>query len=206
MKMKHIIAMVVAIVVISHGAKAEVAQRAEDVRPLLIGSAVPETMVTTMDGQSVSLNQLLQGHTSVLIFYRGGWCPYCNAHLADIQRVEADLKTLGVQILAISPDRAEILVQSVDKNALTYQLLSDASMDTAKAFGIAFQVDAPTLDVYKGYGIDLEVASGQSHHLLPVPSVFVVNRDGLVAFSYVNPDYKQRLHPDVLVAAAKAAQ
>lgn len=79
-------------------------------------------------------------------------------------------------------------------------------MEAAKSFGIAFRVDAATVEKYKGYGIDLEQASGETHHLLPVPSVFVVGREGTVLFSYVNPDYRVRLDPDVLLAVAKSVQ
>jgi hypothetical protein len=51
---------------------------------------------------------------------------------------------------------------------------------------------------------NLEAASGEKHHLLPVPSVFIVGREGMIGFTYVNPDYKVRIDSDVLLAAAKA--
>ena len=78
-------------------------------------------------------------------------------------------------------------------------------MIAAKALGIAFRVDDATVNKYKtAYGIDLEADSGQKHHLLPVPSVFLVGRDGIIQFSYVNPNYKVRIDPAVLLEAAKA--
>ncbi|MGH2569205.1 MAG: hypothetical protein ACRDGA_12785, partial [Bacteroidota bacterium] len=61
------------------------------------------------------------------------------------------------------------------------------------------------LQRYKTINIDLEDASGESHHLLPVPAVFIVGTDGVIRFSYVNPNYRVRIDPDVLLAAAKAA-
>ena len=122
-----------------------------------------------------------------------------------MQAAEADLLNLGYQILAISPDRTPKLGESVEKGKLTYTLLSDSSMTAAQAFGIAFRVDDATLEKYKGYNIDLEAASGEKHHLLPVPAVFIVGTDGVIAFVYANPDYKVRLTPEVLLAAAKAA-
>ena len=78
-------------------------------------------------------------------------------------------------------------------------------MTAASAFGIAHKVDDDTLKVYKNYGIDLEESSGEQHHLLPVPSVVRVGKSGRIEFQYVNPDYKIRLDPQVLLAAAKAA-
>ena len=91
----------------------------------------------------------------------------------------------------------------MQKEKLTYTLLSDSKMEAAQALGIAFKVDDATLDRYEEYGIDLERASGEKHHLLPVPSVFIVGTDGTISFEHVNPNYKVRLHPDLLLAAAK---
>lgn len=78
-------------------------------------------------------------------------------------------------------------------------------MVASKAFGLAFKVAETTVEQYKKGGIDLENASGEKHHLLPVPAVFIVGTDGIIKFEYINPNYKVRLDPDVLLAAAKAA-
>lgn len=56
---------------------------------------------------------------------------------------------------------------------------------------------------YQEYGIDLEEASGQTHHVLPVPAVYFVSAEGKVLFQYVNPDYRVRLEPEILLAAAR---
>ncbi len=93
----------------------------------------------------------------------------------------------------------------VDKHELGYTLLSDATMGAAYAYGIAYKVDKATVDRYKGYGIDLEAASGQSHLELPVPAVFVYDASGAMTFQYVNPDHKTRVPANVLLAAVRAA-
>ncbi len=111
---------------------------------------------------------------------------------------------MGYQILAISADSPEYLSQSKQKHQMGYTLLSDHSMQGAMALGIAWQVSAETLKMYKGYGIDLEKASGEKHHILPVPATFVVGTDGKIWFAYVNPDYKVRVPAQVLLEAARA--
>jgi peroxiredoxin len=113
------------------------------------------------------------------------------------------LKKLGVQILAISPDKPEELKKSIDKNKLNYQLLSDSKIAAAKAFGIAFGVDSETLSKLKGYGIDLNASSGEDHNILPVPSVFAISADGTISNSYVNPDYTQRPSAQFVLTMAK---
>jgi len=78
-------------------------------------------------------------------------------------------------------------------------------MEAAQSFGIAFRLDDATVKQFKAYGIDVEEASGYDHHLLPVPAVFVIDPEGVIDFQYVNPDYRARLDPQVLLAAAQAA-
>lgn len=179
---------------------------AMELRPLMIGQPIPDTELKTAAGKTFDLQAAVQEQPVVLIFYRGGWCPFCNAHLGQLQEAAPQLRELGYQIIGISPDRPEELQKSLGKGSLSYTLLSDSSMAAAKAFGIAFEVDAPMLKKLASYNIDIEAASGETHHLLPVPSVFIVGSDGIIDFSYANPDYKTRLAPEVLLAAAKAAR
>lgn len=79
-------------------------------------------------------------------------------------------------------------------------------MVAAQAFRVAYQVDSDTLNQLKKYGIDLEEASGENHHMLPVPAVFITGTDGVIQFVYANPDYKVRITPDMLLAVAKTVR
>ncbi len=115
------------------------------------------------------------------------------------------MKELGYQILAVSPDDPDHLLASSKKYSLSYTLLSDSHMKAARAFGIAFKVNAETLEKFKSYGINLDEASGQSHHMLPVPAAYVFGTDGVVKFMYFNEDYKVRVKSVDLLAAAKSA-
>lgn len=184
-------------------ADAAVPNRAEDVTPLDVGQTAPTATLRTVAGESVDLKKRFAERPTALIFYRGGWCPYCTRHLSAMVQVEPKLVEMGYQVLAISPDRPEALQSTLGEHELKYQLLSDADMALAKAFGLAFRVDDATVVKYHGYGIDLEKASGHDHHLLPVPAVYLINPDGTIRFAHWDPDYRQRLDPDEVLAAAK---
>jgi peroxiredoxin len=186
------------------GLLAAVATAVEE-KPLAVGQPIPDVSLRTADGQVLALQAAAKEQPLVVIFYRGGWCPFCNRHLGQLQEAQPQLKELGYRILAISPDRPEKLAESTTKGGLSYTLLSDSSMAAAQAFGLAFEVDAPMLKKLDSYNIDIEGASGETHHLLPIPAVFIVGQDGVIDFSYANPDYKTRLAPEVLLSAAKAA-
>lgn len=180
------------------------AQAAEDVNPLLISSEIPDVKLMNIEGQTIRLKELVSQKPTIIVFYRGGWCPYCNRQLSDLHTIEEQLYEIGYQLLAISPDRPEKLKATLNNSELGYTLLSDSPMDVSKAFGIAFKVDQETVDQYKANGLDMEGDSGYDHHLLPAPAVYIVNTDGIVKFNYVNPNYKERINGEVLLTAAKA--
>lgn len=185
--------------------EAGVAASAEEICPIKVGARIPSVSVKTIEGEAVELTSAVAKKPTVLIFYRGGWCVYCNAQLQQLRTIEPTLRGLGYQLIAVSPDRSEKLRESLDKHSLGYTLLSDSKLTAAKQFGLVFRVADQTLQRYKTFNIDLEDASGELHHLLPVPAVFIVGMDGTIRFSYVNPNYRVRLDPDILLMAAKTA-
>ena len=182
----------------------ELAPTASEIRPILLGSNMPDVPLTTVSGKSTTLKRQVAGKPAILVFYRGGWCPFCNLQLSDLRLIQKETKALGYQIIAISPDRPEELNRTLAKQKLEYTLLSDSKADALRAFGIGFVADAATIEKYKSYGIDLEKSSGQKHHGLPVPSVFIVDAKGVLQFSYSHPDYTVRIPGSVILAAAKA--
>jgi len=174
------------------------------VAPLAIGATMPSVTVRNPDGSPRELGPGKLSKPTIVIFYRGGWCPYCNRHMGAIKRVEPDLVGLGYDLLFLSSDRPDILYSSLKEPDIHYTLLSDARMDAARAFHVAFQLDAKGLAEYRGYGIDLEATTGEKHHQLPVPAVFIIDRAGVIRFVHANPDFTTRLSPTELLAAARA--
>jgi peroxiredoxin len=181
------------------------AQAQTNTTPLKVGDAIPDVTLRTEDDKQVSLRKLVSEKPTVLIFYRGGWCPFCTRHLKDLVGIESDLEKQGAQLLAISMDQPGKLKATPDREKLHYRLLSDSDAAAAKAFGIAFKVDDATVEKYKGYGINLDAASGKDHHILPHPAVFVADTSGTIRFAHVNPDYKVRLEPKKILEAAQTA-
>ena len=120
-----------------------------------------------------------------------------------MQQIEGKLIGMGYQILAISVDKPEKLKETLMKYEMKYRLLSDSRMEGSKAFGIAFKAGQKNLEKNGEYEATLEAYSGEKHHLLPVPSVFITGTDGIIKYEYSNPDYKIRIKPDVLLEEAQ---
>ena len=179
---------------------------ADHVTPLSVGTRLPDVTVKTAEDQDFNLVAQTSGKPTVIIFYRGGWCPYCNLHLAQLQEAEPKLLALGYQILAISTDRPEGLHVTTDKHHLTYTLLSDRDMVAASAFHVAFKLPEAEREKYLDHGIDLpSIPNDPSNRWLIVPSVFIVNKEGEIKFVHSNPDFKKRISLPDLLAAAEAA-
>jgi peroxiredoxin len=156
------------------------------------------------NSEKIDLNKKISEKNTILIFYRGGWCPYCNKQLSDLKKIEKEILDLGFQIIAISPDKPENLKKSIDKHNISYLLVSDSSMEVAKSLNVFFKVDDVTLTKYKLFGIDLNESSGQKHNLLPVPSVYIVDKNGNIKFKHSNPDYTVRLDSQTILDKVKS--
>ena len=189
--------------VLSMSVHAQVAASPTDVQPLRVGSAAPLFAGTDMGGKLHTFDPQGYRHPMIVIFYRGGWCPYCNMQLSDMRLAEPTLKQEGFDIIFLSTDRPEILYSSLKAEKINYTLLSDSHLKAAEAFHIAYKLDGATLAAQKKYGVDLDQTTGTALHELPVPSVFIIDTSGTIRYVYSNPDYKIRLTAEALSSAAK---
>lgn len=169
------------------------------------GRPIPDVTVRSETGDEVKLRELMAGKPAVLIFYRGGWCPYCQKHLLGLASIEPDLQAAGVGLFAISMDQPSKLRETPNRDKLAYHLLSDCDAEAVQAFGIAYVADAATLAALQSYHIDIEAASGRNHHILPHPAVFVVDAKGVIRFTHADTDFKVRLDPAKILDAARQA-
>lgn len=179
----------------------DVPQKPEDISPLLVGETIPDVTLLNVSGQSVNLKSEVAKKPTILVFYRGGWCPFCNKHLAELRTLQPDMDRMGYQMIAISTDAPEGLKNTYEKAELTYTLLSDADVSAAKAFGLAFKAPANYDDMLvkssKGKNAD---------KLLPVPSVFVLDTKGVIRYEHINPNFKERVSAKILKAVTEALQ
>ena len=184
--------------------RTDIHDEASQVQPLLPGMKAAAFDVLTVEGEPYHFDPDHMQMPLVLTFFRGGWCPYCNLHLSEMRKAEAELDALGFDIWFVSVDQPSVLYASLEEPDIGYTLFSDSGLSATRGFGLAFRMPDDLVEKYLEYGVDLEAASGQTHHVLPAPSTFLIGTDGIIRFQYTNPDYKVRLHPDVLLAAARS--
>jgi peroxiredoxin len=183
-----------------------IAAAPEKTTPLKVGDKAPDLTLKTTTGDEILLSSLHEKNPVVLVFFRGGWCPVCSRHTAELIKVYPQIKELGAEMVGISPDSVESSQANVEKNKIGFPILSDADVSAAKAFGLAFKVDDATVTKYKGFGIDLKKASGQEHQALPIPAVYIVDKSGTIVFAQSNPDYRQRLGAKMIIEELKTVK
>ena len=179
---------------------------AADAQPWEKGAKVPSVSVNNLSGEAVALDELVSAKPTVLIFYRGGWCPYCTKHLAAVQKAQDKITDLGLQVVGISPDRPAKNKEAGMKHDIGYTLLSDSSAEAMKAFGVAFKVPDSLVSKYKNeYGIDIHGDSGETHNILPVPALYLVGTDGTIRFAHFDANYRERLGTGQILTKLKRA-
>ena len=175
-----------------------IAQNASEVCTLNIGSEVPSAIIKSIDGKEIDIKSISSEKPTIIVFYRGGWCPYCTRHLSELRKIQKEIDELGYQVIALSTDDIRDLPSTIKEEKLSYKLFSDRKYNAIKAFGIAFKPKEKRLPVYARVMKMLE-----KDILVPVPAVFVI-KDGIIQYRYVNPIYSTRISSEMLISALKA--
>lgn len=173
-------------------------------RALQRGDKAPDLTLPDALNQPVRLSTLWQQGPLVLIFYRGGWCPYCNLELRAWQQRLPTLQHMGAQLVAVSPQTPDNSLSTAQKNELAFPVLSDSALQAASAFGVAFEMPPELIELYSRVGNDLPVLNGNGRWVLPVPATYLIDRDGRIAFAQVDADYRERAEPEEVLAAVAA--
>ena len=177
-----------------------------NISPLLNGHEIPNISLQTVEGEDVNLKELVSHKNTILFFYRGGWCPFCNVQMGQLQAIESQLLAMNIQLVGISPDSPEKLKASITQNKLNYLLLSDQHLQAAQAFGLAFYTSDKVTKMYQAkLGVSnplFNMPTGEARLVLPVPAIYMIDKTGLIQFMYANPNYKVRPAPELILSAA----
>ena len=172
-------------------------------KALKVGQKMPDFTLPDANGKNLNLKTLLKNGPVILIFYRGSWCPYCNAQLSNYQQHLGDFKSKGANLVAISPEKPDLAVLMAEKKKLEFPILTDKNNTLAKKFGLVFAVTPELKQIYTNFGIDLEKSQGNADWRLPIPATYVVGKDGKITYAHVDPDYTKRANPEEIMAVLK---
>ncbi|WP_338766259.1 peroxiredoxin-like family protein [Bernardetia sp. ABR2-2B] len=157
------------------------------------GDKAPNFTLPNATGIQVSLTDKTQNGYTIITWYRGGWCPYCNLTLAAWQDILPEIKAENVEFLAISPEVPDMSLSTKEKNALEFEVLSDVGNKVAKEYGIVFPLDESIKEAYKNMG--LEKYNGDASYTLPLAATYIVNSENEIVYAFLDADYKKRAEP-----------
>lgn len=164
------------------------------------GDKAPMFSLPNAVGNPVSLDSLLGSGPVVLVWYRGGWCPYCNLQLNAMQDILPRIRELGATLVAISPELPDSSLSTKQKSSLEYVVLSDRGNSVARQFGIVYTIPAGVKDAFAGR-LDIPAYNGDTSWELPLAVTYVVDAEGVIRYAFVDPDYRRRAEPAEIILA-----
>ncbi|CAA6690519.1 MULTISPECIES: peroxiredoxin-like family protein [unclassified Lentimonas] len=167
-----------------------------------IGAPAPDFELPDASGRRIALSKLLAKGPLIVSFYRGSWCPYCNLELRALQNRLAEIHAQGAELVLISPQMPDATLSQREKSDLDFPVLSDQGASVAARYGVAWEVPELLLEHMRvDRKLDLAAINGGNGNILPIPAIFVVNREGIVVWKFVDVDYRKRAEPSDILEA-----
>jgi len=166
-----------------------------------VGDRCPDAELIDARGNTVSLSAVLANGPTIINFYRGAWCPYCNLEVNAFQRVLPEIKAKGAQLVAISPQTPDHSLSFQEKNNLEFSVLSDVGNKLARELGLVFDLSAVLQEAYTNFGFPLTNYNGDDSWTLPIPATYVVDQQGIISYAYIDADYSTRAEPGEVLNA-----
>jgi len=167
---------------------------------LAVGARAPSFELPDHDGKSVSSADLLAKGRLVLCFIRGRWCPFCVGQMEAMNYVAAQIEAAGASLVALSPQIEKQAYFMHDQHKLGFPLLVDAHNAIARQFGLVYRVPDEQMGLYRSTFVNLPFTNGDGSWELPIPAIYIVDRDGTILFASANEDYTERPEPLEILA------
>jgi peroxiredoxin len=159
---------------------------------LKVGDKMSPFQLPDVKRGMIHSSDLLKKGPLVIVFYRGGWCPYCNLQLHDLQAHLSEIEDAGAQLVAISPQTPDSSLSTVQKDELSFFVLSDVDSKVAKKFHLVYKLPTDLKNLYKEFGIDLEKSNNSKDWELPLSATYIVRPNGVISYAFLDADYKVR--------------
>lgn len=168
---------------------------------LPVGSKIPAFELKDHNGKPVSSTELLKTGRLAICFFRGRWCPFCVGQLEAMNLILPQIEQAAASLIAISPQTVQQSFFMADQHKLRFPLLSDASNQVARQFGLVYRVPDDQQAIFRRAFINLPFANGDESWELPVPATYILDQDGTVLYASASPDYTERPEPEDILSA-----
>ena len=190
---------------------ATMAQATEDLiesgianRALKSGDTIPDFELADQHGRLRRMSDYLSASRVVLNIYRGGWCPYCNMEMRALHDALPEIEAHGARLIGMAPETPDRALETMQRHQIGIDILSDRGNGVSEKLGLVFELPEALRAIYRKIGIDLPAYNGDDSFRLPLPAIYILDRDGTVLFDFVNADYTKRLEPAEILARLAA--
>ncbi|NIJ45015.1 peroxiredoxin [Wenyingzhuangia heitensis] len=168
-----------------------------------VGDKAPNFSLTNALGTSVTLDEYLKKGKVVLTWYRGGWCPYCNLTLRELQQELPNFKVNGATLIALTPELPDKSLSTSEKHNLEFEVLSDVGNKIAKEYGIVFKLNDDVAENHnKAFG--LKKYNGDDSNELPLAATYIINQEGEITYAFLDAEYRNRAEPTEITKNLKS--
>jgi len=159
---------------------------------LFIDSHAPDFKAKDQYGADVRLKDILKKGKVVLLFYRGNWSIECNKLLKKLADSAQLITAKGATLIAVTPEKTEGINKTILKTKAEFSFISDDDLKIMKAYDVAFEIPENTLTRYRNSGLDVEGNNGTNGKWLPVPAIYIIDKESTVTYRFFEADYKKR--------------
>lgn len=170
-----------------------------------VGEKAPNFTLNNALGEPVQLNDYLKKGKVVLTWYRGGWCPYCNLTLNQLQQELPNFKANGASLIALTPELPDKSISTAEKNDLAFEVLSDIGNEVADEYGIVFKLTDEVAEMYNK-SFDMNSYNGDKSNELPLAATYIIDENGEIIYAFLDADYRNRAEPSELTEFLKKHQ
>jgi peroxiredoxin len=170
------------------------------------GDPMPAFAMPDETGHLVTLEDLLSEGPLAITFHRGHWCPYCRINTRALADAQARIAPDGACLAAIMPERQQFAATFKAEGQVRYPVLTDIDNGYALSLNLAVWVGDEMQQILESGGRKVPDYQGNQAWMLPIPATFIVAQDGFVKARFIDPDYRNRMTIEDLLAALKNAQ
>lgn len=167
---------------------------------LNVGQKAPNFTLNNATNKPVALYDQLKNGPVILTWYRGGWCPYCNITLHNLQDKLPEFEKAGASLIALSPELPDKSLSTSEKNDLEFTVLSDVGNKVGKEYGVVYELTPAVASMYED-GFGLSKYNGNKSNELPLAATYVIDKNGIIQYAFLDEDYKKRAEPDTIIEA-----
>jgi peroxiredoxin len=162
------------------------------------GETAPNFTFIGQSNNPSNLYKMLENGPVLINFFRGYWCMYCNSERESLSSIRSELEAIGCQSLSISPQPSKTVTENLSESD---EVIFDKNNQIADLFRIVYQLSQDEIDLFESWDLHIDEVNESGNWLLPLPATYLVSKERVVSFQFLDVDFRRRCGPNELLEA-----